>query len=81
MIEKERIAQILSINTLCNSLAGNPVKYLTITSNIESYALRRAKLNETAVVSEVKKMLKLRPLRNRGAIDRKHTMQMRRETT
>lgn len=81
MLEKERISQIMSISTLCNSLAGNPVKYLTITSNINSYALKRIKLNDAHYVSEVKKMLKLRPLRNKAGIERKHTMQMRRETT
>lgn len=67
MLEKERVADIMSIDTLCNSLAGNPVKYVTITSNIQSYVLRKVKLNEGPLVSEIKKMLKLRPLRNRGA--------------
>ena len=63
----------MAVNTLCASLAGNPVKILTITENVKSYALTKVKLQDPHAVSEVKKMLKLRPLRAR-VIERKPTI-------
>ncbi len=64
----------MAVNTLCNSLAGNPVKMLTITSDVDSYVLSKLKLNDTHGVAEVKRMLKLRPLRSKQPLERKQTI-------